>query len=138
MLSSLKAGLINRVIPYQQWSWSEGDGTWTPLGIEDFQLQFLVLGLFCCIALLLSLAELLASDYSFYKLTLFGLAGWFYVTTLNVFFFALIIVTDDLEIDWGKAIDRKRILYGILGFSGSTFYTFVLCALAKCSGLLID
>ena len=135
MLLFQQAGLINRNVPYQQWSWSEGEGAWRPLGIEDFQLQFLTLGLFCCIGLLLSLGELLASSYTFNKLTLCGLAACSYVATLNLFLFALLIVTDDLEVDWGKAVDRQGILLGILGVSGGTFYTFILCALVKCSGL---
>ena len=129
---------MNRDIPYKQWEWSPDDSDLQPLGIEDFQLQFIFLGGFCSIALLINLGELLLSPDNFYmkkyKLVLCGLAGCLYVACVNLGVFLILVLTNDLEINWELAEGRKDVAFTILGFGAVTSFLFTIGCLVKYLG----
>ena len=112
-----------------------------PLGIEDFQLQFLALAAFCSIGLIVNLGELLVSQDTFYlsgyRLVLCGLVGCLSVTCLNIGVFVSLVVKDDLSIDWKLAASRKTIAYGICGFGAVTSLVFIVGCLIKYLGLYL-
>ena len=123
------------------------------MGLEDFHLQFLILGAFCSIGLLVNLWELLISPDNFYikkyKLVLCGLTGCLYVTCVNLSVFTILVVKKvgelDLEtelaigytIDWEMAESRKEIAFAILGFGAVTSYLFIVGCLVKYLGFSI-
>ena len=127
----LQAGLVLIDVKFEQYEWSIDDGAWVPLGLENCRLQFIAVGLFISVGLLMSLWELLAGQYKFYKLTFLGLLGCFFVTCENLFLFSLIIVNNDYNIDWAQAEDRKWIVFSILGIAAVESYVFILCSLLK-------
>ena len=127
----LQAGLVLIDVKFEQYEWSIDDGAWEPLGLENCRLQFIAVGLFISVGLLMSLWELLAGQYNFYKLTFLGLLGCLFVTCENLFLFSLIIVSNDYTIDWVQAEDRKWIVFSILGIAAVESYVFILCSLLK-------
>ena len=103
-------------------------------------MPLLLVGLFCSIALPLTLGELLMSPDNHvvkkYSLIFSGLLACLYVTGLNFFIFTILTMTNDFDIDWELAGSRKSKAYGILGYGTVTSFLFVIGCLVKYFGIL--
>ena len=142
-ISRYKAGLISLTVPYEQWAWSPDDKLddkdWLPMDLSELFMPLLVLGLFCSIALPLTLGELLMSPDNHivkkYSLVFSGLLACLYVTGLNLFIFTIVTMTNDFKIDWELAENRILRAYAILGYGGATSYLFIIGCLVKYFGI---
>ena len=132
-------------VPYNQWEWSadsklEGKD-WLPMVLSVLFMPLLTLGLFCSIALPLTLGELLMSPDNHivkkYSLVFSGLLACLYVTGLNFFIFTILTMTNDFDIDWELAGRRILRAYAILGYGGAMSYLFLIGCLVKYFGIFL-
>ena len=144
-ISRYKAGLISLTVPYEQWAWSPDDKLddkdWLPMDLSELFMPLLTLGLFCSIALPLTLGELLMSPDNHivkkYTLVFSGLLACLYVTGLNLFIFTIVTMTNDFKIDWELADNRILRAYAILGYGGAMSYLFIIGCLVKYFGIFL-
>ena len=137
--------MLQIYVPYDQWEWSpdaklEGKD-WLPMDLSELFMPHLILGLFCSIALPLTLGELLMSPDNHivkkYSLVFSGLLACLYVTILNLFIFTIVSMTNDFKIDWELADNRILRAYAILGYGGATSYLFLIGCLVKYFGIFL-
>ena len=111
------------------------------MGLSELFMPLLILGLFCSIALPLTLGELLMSPDNHivkkYSLVFSGLLACLYVTGLNLFIFTIVTMTNDFKIDWELAENRILKAYAILGYGGATSYLFLIGCLVKYFGIFL-
>ena len=111
------------------------------MGLSELFMPLLILGLFCSIALPLTLGELLMSPDNHivkkYTLVFSGLLACLYVTGLNLFIFTIVTMTNDFKIDWELAENRMSRAYAILGYGGATSYLFLIGCLVKYFGIFL-
>ena len=111
------------------------------MGLSELFIPLLTLGLFCSVALSLTLGELLMSPDNHivkkYSLVFSGLLACLYVTGLNLFIFTIVTMTNDFKIDWELAENRILRAYAILGYGGATSYLFLIGCLVKYLGILL-
>ena len=109
------------------------------MDLSELFMPLLTLGLFCSIALPLTLGELLMSPENHlvkkYSLVFSGLLACLYVTGLNFFIFTIVTMTNDFKIDWELAENRMLRAYAILGYGGATSYLFIIGCLVKYFGI---
>ena len=111
------------------------------MDLSQLFMPLLLVGLFCSIALPLTLGELLMSPDNHvvkkYSLIFSGLLACLYVTGLNFFIFTILAMTNDLEIDWDLAENRILRAYAILGYGGAMSYLFIIGCLVKYFGIFL-
>ena len=110
------------------------------MDLSQLFMPLLLVGLFCSIALPLTLGELLMSPDNHvvkkYSLIFSGLLACLYVTGLNFFIFTILTMTNDFDIDWELAGSRKSKAYGIMGYGTVMSYLFIIGCLVKYFGNL--
>ena len=110
------------------------------MDLSQLFMPLLLVGLFCSIALPLTLGELLMSPDNHvvkkFSLIFSGLLACLYVTGLNFFIFTILTMTNDFDIDWELAGSRKSKAYGILGYGAVTSFLFIIGCLVKYFGIL--
>ena len=111
------------------------------MDLSQLFMPLLLVGLFCSIALPLTLGELLMSPDNHvvkkYSLIFSGLLACLYVTGLNFFIFTILAMTNDLKIDWELAESRILRAYAILGYGGAMSYLFLIGCMVKYFGLFL-
>ena len=65
-----------------------------------------------------------------------GLIACLYVTGLDFFIFTILTMTNDFDIDWELAGNRKSKAYGIFGYGAVTSFLFIIGCLVKYFGIL--
>ena len=71
-----------------------------------------------------------------YSLIFSGLLACLYVTGLDFFIFTILTMTNDFDIDWELAGNRKSKAYGIFGYGAVTSFLFIIGCLVKYFGIL--
>ena len=137
--------MISTGVSFDNWHWSpnaklEGED-WLPMNLSELFTPLLLVGLFCSIALPLTLGELLMSPDNHivkkYSLVFSGLLACLYVTGLNFFIFTILTMTNDFDIDWELAGRRILRAYAILGYGGAMSYLFLIGCLVKYFGIFL-
>ena len=128
--------------------------------VDEIFIPHLILGLYCSIALPMTLWELLISPQKHhvkkYSLVFSGLFTCLYVSCFNIYILAVLSLKEidkskilieslglvnsflsifDLEIDWELAESRKFLAFGILGYGSIMSVIFLVGCLVKYFGI---
>ena len=138
------------VIPWEQqhpdeeddfFTCSLDDECWEPLQLGAFAIPHLYLGVFSVCTMLEFLNELLTGpEHPYIKgycLAFCGLLSTLLFTLFNFYLFTVLSMTNDFEIDWNVAANRKVLAYLLWGYGAVTSYLFIVSCLVKYLGTLV-
>ena len=117
------------------------DTCWPPLQVGDFGLPHIYLGVFSVCAMVAHLWELLTGPehphIKGYSLVFIGLLSCLLFTLFHFYLFTVLALTNDYEIDWEAAANRKFYAYGLWGYGAFSSFLFVIGCMVKYLGILV-